>query len=56
MRYVDFYGWQQSLTKLQIKSAEYLSRAGTVWINCYDNLNAQAPFGGYKVQYQSCAR
>ena len=24
-------------------------RAGTVWVNCYDNLNSQAPFGGYKV-------
>jgi aldehyde dehydrogenase (NAD+) len=23
-------------------------RAGTVWINCYDNFDAAAPFGGYK--------
>jgi aldehyde dehydrogenase (NAD+) len=23
-------------------------RAGTVWINSYDNLDAAAPFGGYK--------
>jgi acyl-CoA reductase-like NAD-dependent aldehyde dehydrogenase len=23
-------------------------RAGTVWINTYDNLDAAAPFGGYK--------
>ena len=25
-------------------------RAGTVWVNCYDVLEAQAPFGGYKVK------
>ncbi len=24
-------------------------RAGTVWVNCYDALHSQAPFGGYKV-------
>ena len=23
-------------------------RVGTVWINCYDNFDAAAPFGGYK--------
>ena len=23
-------------------------RAGTVWINTYDNFDAAAPFGGYK--------
>jgi aldehyde dehydrogenase (NAD+) len=23
-------------------------RAGSVWINCYDNFDAAAPFGGYK--------
>jgi len=23
-------------------------RAGTVWVNCYDNFDAAAPFGGYK--------
>ena len=23
-------------------------RAGTVWINCYDVLESQAPFGGFK--------
>ena len=27
----------------------YICRAGTVWVNCYDVLEAQAPFGGYKV-------
>ena len=24
-------------------------RAGTVWVNCYDVLEAQVPFGGYKM-------
>ena len=23
-------------------------RAGSVWVNCYDVLEAQAPFGGFK--------
>ena len=23
-------------------------RAGTVWINCYNNFDAAIPFGGYK--------
>ncbi|KAB7501434.1 Aldehyde dehydrogenase, mitochondrial [Armadillidium nasatum] len=27
-------------------------RAGTVWINCYDVLNAQTPFGGFKMSGQ----
>lgn len=27
-------------------------RAGTVWVNCYDVLNAQTPFGGYKLSGQ----
>ncbi|KAK8378765.1 hypothetical protein O3P69_009466 [Scylla paramamosain] len=27
-------------------------RAGSVWINCYDVLNAQTPFGGYKASGQ----
>jgi len=24
-------------------------RAGVVWVNCYDVLDAQAPFGGFKM-------
>ena len=24
-------------------------RAGTVWVNCYNVLSAQSPFGGYKL-------
>jgi len=24
-------------------------RAGTVWVNCFDNFSAAAPFGGYKM-------
>ena len=31
-------------------------RAGTVWVNCYDVLEAQAPFGGYKVKYSEDIR
>jgi len=27
-------------------------RAGTVWVNCYDVLNAQTPFGGFKMSGQ----
>ena len=23
-------------------------RAGTVWVNCYDNFSMMAPFGGFK--------
>ena len=34
-----------------VGKALYMSnslRAGTVWVNCYDVLEAQVPFGGYK--------
>ncbi|KAJ7383402.1 Retinal dehydrogenase 1 [Desmophyllum pertusum] len=24
-------------------------RAGTVWVNCYDAITSQAPFGGFKM-------
>jgi len=27
-------------------------RAGTVWVNCYNVLNAQTPFGGFKMSGQ----
>lgn len=29
-------------------SVAHQLRAGTVWVNCYDNFDAAAPFGGYK--------
>jgi len=46
------YGLAAGVFTTNLDSATYISnslRAGTVWINCYDNLNAQAPFGGYKM-------
>ena len=29
-------------------SVDHQLRAGTIWINSYDNVDAAAPFGGYK--------
>jgi len=45
------YGLAASVFTKNLDDALYVSnslRAGTVWINCYDALEAQAPFGGYK--------
>ncbi|KAJ4930804.1 hypothetical protein JOQ06_025111, partial [Pogonophryne albipinna] len=45
------YGLAAAVFTKDIDKANYVShslRAGTVWINCYDVLAAQAPFGGYK--------
>nr|ALS04448.1 aldehyde mitochondrial isoform X1 [Acartia pacifica] len=44
------YGLAAAVFTNNINIANYVSnsiRAGTVWINCYDALEAQAPFGGY---------
>lgn len=38
--------WTQSLDR-SLFLARGL-RAGTVWINCYDEFDAAIPFGGYK--------
>ena len=46
------YGLAASVFTTNIESALQIShslRAGTVWVNCYDVLVAQAPFGGYKM-------
>jgi len=46
------YGLAAGVFTQSLDSATYISnslRAGTVWVNCYDNLNSQAPFGGYKM-------
>lgn len=45
------YGLAASIFTKDIEKALMLAqgiRAGTVWINCYDVLEAQAPFGGFK--------
>lgn len=46
------YGLAASLFTRDLDKALYFSnglRAGTVWINCYDVLNPQTPFGGFKM-------
>jgi len=45
------YGLAAAVLTKDLDTALYVSnslRAGTVWINCYDVLTCQAPFGGYK--------
>jgi aldehyde dehydrogenase (NAD+) len=39
--------WTRDVTKAHRIAAEL--RAGTVWINCFDNFDAAAPFGGFKM-------
>jgi len=46
------YGLAAAVFTTNLDNATYISnslRAGTVWVNCYDALEAQAPFGGYKM-------
>ena len=45
------YGLAASVFTTNLDNALMLAqgiRAGTIWINCYDVLEAQAPFGGFK--------
>ena len=45
------YGLAASIFTQNLDNAMTLAqsiRAGTIWINCYDVLEAQAPFGGFK--------
>lgn len=45
------YGLAGSVYTKDIDQALVVSnslRAGTVWVNCYDNFDVAAPFGGYK--------
>ena len=45
------YGLAASVFTKNIDNALQVSnnlRAGTVWVNCYDNFDVAAPFGGYK--------
>nr|XP_050045114.1 aldehyde dehydrogenase, mitochondrial-like [Dermacentor andersoni] len=46
------YGLAASLFTQDLEKALHFSsgiKAGTVWVNCYDVLTAQVPFGGYKM-------
>lgn len=46
------YGLAAAVFTKDIDKANYLVgglRAGTVWVNTYNMLSAQAPFGGYKM-------
>ncbi|TGZ73601.1 hypothetical protein CRM22_001420 [Opisthorchis felineus] len=46
------YGLAAGIITRDLDKAMYTMqglRAGTVWINCYDALDAAAPFGGYKM-------
>jgi aldehyde dehydrogenase (NAD+) len=46
------YGLAAGVFTKNLDSANYLSRAlraGTVWINTFDNFDASIPFGGYKM-------
>lgn len=38
--------WTKDMSKAH--TVAYRLRAGTVWLNCYDALDAAAPFGGFK--------
>jgi aldehyde dehydrogenase (NAD+) len=45
------YGLAAAVWTRDISKAHYIAhqlRAGTVWLNCYDALDAAAPFGGFK--------
>ncbi|KAF4585631.1 Aldehyde dehydrogenase [Ophiocordyceps camponoti-floridani] len=45
------YGLAAALHTNDLKTAVRVSnalKAGTVWVNCYNMINHQAPFGGYK--------
>jgi len=45
------YGLAAGVFTKDLDKAMYMSqalRAGTVWINCYDVLESQTPFGGFK--------
>lgn len=49
------YGLAAGVFTKNLESANTLMRAlrvGTVWINCYDVLDATIPFGGYKMSGQ----
>merc|ERR1719481_1467634 len=46
------YGLAAAVFTSSIDNANYISaslRAGTVWVNCYNVLHVQGPFGGFKM-------
>lgn len=46
------YGLEAAVFTKDLDRANYVIqglRAGTVWVNTYNALSAQAPFGGYKM-------
>ncbi len=50
-----FYGLAAAVWTRDVSKAHAFAhavRAGTVWINCYDVLDAAAPFGGFKMSGQ----
>ena len=50
-----FYGLAAAVWTRNISKAHDFARrvrAGTVWVNCYDVLDAAAPFGGFKMSGQ----
>lgn len=45
------YGLAAAVFSNDLDKVNYLTqgiKAGTVWVNCYNILGVQAPFGGYK--------
>lgn len=45
------YGLAAAVFSKDVDKINYITqglRAGTVWVNCYNVLGAQTPFGGYK--------
>ena len=50
-----FFGLAAAVWTRDVKKAHHIAnsvRAGTVWVNCYDVLDAAAPFGGFKMSGQ----